>query len=70
MQQQEINDKLKDLVGDQEDEDVDVIFMIIQDMLNELMGEIKQEKKNKIEASKNVTVNVPQKNVQKQSSVK
>ena len=54
MNQAEINDKLKDLVGDdEEDEDVD-------DMLNDLMNDIKKDKTKKIEQKGNVNVNVPQ----------
>lgn len=62
MQQEEINDKLKDLVNDdEEDQEIDVKFCLVQDMLNQLMGEIKREKQPKIEAAgKKVEVSVTQ----------
>ncbi len=53
MHQEQINDKLKDLVGDSDNEEVD-------DMMNELMADVKKDKQKKIEQTKNVNVNVPQ----------
>lgn len=53
MHQEQINDKLKDLVGDSDNQEVD-------DMMNELMADVKKDKQKKIDQGKNVNVDVPQ----------
>lgn len=56
MQQQEINDKLKDLVANQsQDEEIDVTLLLKQNMLDDLMAEINADKKKKV-----VNNNIPQ----------
>lgn len=52
MRQKEIEDKMIDMVGGESDEEE------VDDMFNELLNEVKQDKKAKIEGNKNVNVNV------------